>query len=293
MPVSVETRLNNVLQSINDNGFSLSDVVEAVIFSKDVSHQDVQTTLKENSARFVTWLLTSEETREHTLPCTVDAVIKILCDEVLELSQERSGLHFGAMSATSSQLEDSFMRTLAQKIKKIAPNLFRLIFSLLDANPTRRRHMNDAELDALVRELDEELDEEPEQDLGDIGGDDDTAMDQGDNGELDEGREKPHKRRCNAGKWNAELVLIVRNQNIALKAKKLRRTTEISRLCMHLRAQHKRAMQYAAKYPGHLCSFNRNSGKGYRPACSRWPFCEHLVYRKGSSVTVSRSWYSH
>lgn len=190
MPVSVETRLNNVLQSINDNGFSLSDVVEAVIFSKDVSHQDVQTTLKENSARFVTWLLTSEETREHTLPCTVDAVIKILCDEVLELSRERSGLHFGATTATSSQLEDSFMRTLAQKIKKIAPNLFRLIFSLLDANPTRRRHMNDAELDALVRELDEELDEEPEQDLGDIGGDDDTAMDQGNNGELDEGREK-------------------------------------------------------------------------------------------------------
>ncbi|KAG1832868.1 hypothetical protein DFJ58DRAFT_619109, partial [Suillus subalutaceus] len=123
--------LNNVLQNIRDNGFSLSDVVEAVISSKDVSHQDVQTTLKENSTHFLTWLLTSEDPHGCNLPRAVDAVMKILCDEVLELSQEQSGLHFGATTATSSQLEDSFMRTLAQKIKKITPNLFHLIFSLL------------------------------------------------------------------------------------------------------------------------------------------------------------------
>ncbi|KAG1832263.1 hypothetical protein DFJ58DRAFT_736427 [Suillus subalutaceus] len=187
MPVSIKTRLNNVLQNIRDNGFSLSDVVEAVISSKDVSHQDVQTTLKENSTHFLTWLLTSEDPHGCNLPRAVDAVMKILCDEVLELSQEQSGLHF----------EDQKNHT-----KSLSSHIF-----TSQCEPHTARHMNDAELDELVRELDEEGDEEPEQDLGDIGGDDD-AMGEGDSEELDVEREKLRKHWRNAGKRNAALVLI-------------------------------------------------------------------------------------
>jgi hypothetical protein len=40
-----------------------------------------------------------------------------------------------SVEMTSTQLEDLFMYTLVLKIKKVAPNVFKMLLTLLDANP--------------------------------------------------------------------------------------------------------------------------------------------------------------
>jgi hypothetical protein len=65
------------------------------------------------------------------------------------LAQKENGLHFNASNTTAEYLEGSFMVNASQKMKKVSPDLWNLLYGLLDANPLRRRTMptkNDAEI---------------------------------------------------------------------------------------------------------------------------------------------------
>jgi hypothetical protein len=101
-----------------------------------------------------------------------DIVKKKLCGEVTELAWKENGLHFNASSTTAEYLESSFMVNASQKMKKVSPDLWNLLYGLLDVNPLCQHTMpmkNDAEII-------EDLAADAEGDLGEIGGDDDTNM---------------------------------------------------------------------------------------------------------------------
>ena len=96
---------------------------------------------------------------------------KKLCGEVTELAWKENGLHFNVLNTTAEYLEGSFMVDASQKMK-VAPDLWDLLYCLLDVNPLHQCTMpmkNDAEtIEGLAADA--------EGDLGEIGGDDDTNM---------------------------------------------------------------------------------------------------------------------
>lgn len=99
------------------------------------------------------------------------------------------------------------MVNASQKIKRVAPDLWDLLYELLDANPLRCRTMptkNDAEIM-------EGLAADAEGDLGEIGGDDDTNMNEDLEDDIlgDGGQSKAKKRRIRAATRNSALLAIV------------------------------------------------------------------------------------
>jgi hypothetical protein len=64
---------------------------------------------------------------------------KVLCAEVVELTQPQHRLQFNASNATSKYLEGSFIQEAAAKMQKYAPGLWDLVHSLLNANQSYRR----------------------------------------------------------------------------------------------------------------------------------------------------------
>jgi hypothetical protein len=100
------------------------------------------------------------------------------------------------------------MQIAAQKIKHSAPYLWDLVYSMLDANPSRRRAMvhnlNDAEIMEGLAAVEEG-------DLGEIGGD--NEMDMMEDNENIEDADKPEvkakKRHIRAASRNAALLVIV------------------------------------------------------------------------------------
>ena len=97
------------------------------------------------------------------------------------------------------------MEESEEKMKKSAPLLWDLVYSLLDSDTARRRAM--VELDGTPSEV--------EMDLGEFGGDnlDQMEVDSAPTAAPDEAKAK--KKRERAGKRNAALLTIVRIQNIA------------------------------------------------------------------------------
>jgi hypothetical protein len=94
-----------------------------------------------------------------------------LCSEVVELSAESNGLHFTIEGATSQYLEGSFMQTAAKAMMEKAPSVWKIVTSLLDANPDSRRMRAYATSDALQWPSSTE-----EGDLYDIGGAGETVQ---------------------------------------------------------------------------------------------------------------------
>jgi hypothetical protein len=115
-----------------------------------------------------------------------------LCGEVTKLARKENGLHFNASNTTAEYLEGSFMVNASHKMKKVAPYLWDLLYGLLDTNPLHQCTMprkNDAEvIECLAADA--------EGDLGEIGGDDDTNMDEDleDETPSDEQQSKAKKR---------------------------------------------------------------------------------------------------
>ena len=64
-------------------------------------------------------------------------IVKKLCREVTELAQKENGLHFNASNTTAEYLEGLFMVNASQKMKKVSPDLWNLLYGLLDVNPLR------------------------------------------------------------------------------------------------------------------------------------------------------------
>ncbi|EGO05031.1 hypothetical protein SERLA73DRAFT_149311 [Serpula lacrymans var. lacrymans S7.3] len=113
----------------------------------------------------------------------------VLCMKVEELSQEQHGLHFKANTATTEQLEDTFLSVLGTKMKDIASHLWIVVQRLLKSPNDRRvklRQNNDDMLAGFAPLV--------ENDLGELGGTEELARDS----EHDE--ESPMKKKPEASR---------------------------------------------------------------------------------------------
>lgn len=93
-----------------------------------------------------------------------------VCAEVVLMLEARYGLHFNMANATADYLEGSFMKKAGEKMREHLLCLWKMITSLLDANPERRRVTTNESLKDESNTLNT-LASTEEQDLGEIGGD--------------------------------------------------------------------------------------------------------------------------
>ncbi|KIJ10208.1 hypothetical protein PAXINDRAFT_86395, partial [Paxillus involutus ATCC 200175] len=117
-PPSRQTCIENVLQGLQTNAVSLWDIIRFVHSSKEDTHQAAWESLEDNCGAMLSMLSKGLRTKDVALVQAFDAVTKVLRNEMVELTQEDSRLHFGASTASASQLDESFVRTLALKLRQ-------------------------------------------------------------------------------------------------------------------------------------------------------------------------------
>ena len=138
----------------------------------------------------------------------LDTVQTKLCKEIVALTEENSGLHFGPSTASSDYLECSFMQVMTDKIQSKAPHLWLLISGLLDANPLWC-HMSAPATQLGVSVVEDTSDNEG--DLGEIGriGSMDVDSKGDEDKSIPESARKVKKRHIHAITQNTALVSIV------------------------------------------------------------------------------------
>ncbi|KAG1728752.1 uncharacterized protein EDB91DRAFT_1253351 [Suillus paluster] len=173
--------VNSILQLMLANKVSLWDLAKTVLSALQPNYQPIKDSLQQHAVVICYLLFSSVGCCETVFGWAFETVVGVLCEEMVDLSSERIGLHFKASKTTSTQLEDSFMRTLALKIKKVAPNVFKMLLALLDANPGCRRTFS----------VEDEY-EDKEMILGEFRGDNSAVIDESDSNkrkrENDEGK---------------------------------------------------------------------------------------------------------
>lgn len=203
--------MNTILQLMLANKVSLWDLMKTMLSTPQPNYQPIKDSLQQHAVDICCLLFSSVGCREIVFSWALEIVVEVLCEEIVDLSSECNGLHFKLSKTTSTQLEDSFMRTLALKIKKAAPNVFKILLALLDANPGRRRKFLVVDITEMLREYEEGVHKDKEMDLGEFGGDDSAVINELDSNkrrhENDEG--KAWKRQRRAGERNAALMIIV------------------------------------------------------------------------------------
>ena len=199
-------RLDNVITCLQDNNFTIPTLIQSVLESSSNSHHACQESLLFWATDICTDLSQAVES-DAISSWAFDIVKKKLCGEVTKLAWKENGLHFNTSNTTANYLEGSFMVNASQKIKKVSPDLWNLLYGLLDANPLRQCTMptkNDAEII-------EGLAADAEGDLGEIGGDDDTNMNEDLEDDMpgDDQQSKAKKCRIRAAARNSALLTIV------------------------------------------------------------------------------------
>ena len=198
LTMNLEQWLNNVFKSLDQNRFTIPMLIRSVLESSSSYHRD---SLLFRAPSICSDLLAYNHTGA-IFSWTFETVKSKLCQELVALTDNDSGLHFNASKTSSDYLEGSFMQITAQKIKHSAPFLWDLVYNLLDANPSHRR--------AMVHNLDdakiiEGLATVEEGDLGEIGGDDEMDVRE----DIDKQEVKAKKRHIRTALRNAALLVIV------------------------------------------------------------------------------------
>ncbi|KAG1815389.1 hypothetical protein EV424DRAFT_1348494 [Suillus variegatus] len=168
--------MNTILQLMLANKVSLWDLMKTMLSTPQPNYQPIKDSLQQHAVDICCLLFSSVGCREIVFSWALEIVVEVLCEEIVDLSSECNGLHFKLSKTTSTQLEDSFMRTLALKIKKAAPNVFKILLALLDANPGRRRKFLVVDITEMLREYKEGVHKDKEMDLGEFGGDDSARV---------------------------------------------------------------------------------------------------------------------
>ncbi|KAG2754117.1 hypothetical protein P692DRAFT_20721119 [Suillus brevipes Sb2] len=190
-------KLNNVLRCFEVNNMTISEFIEQLLQSTEEAHASAKNNLVQKGSEICTHLYQYPNTHTSISLWAYGIVRSALSAEIKDLTRKENGLHFHAKSATTEQLENLFMPQLAEKIRRHAPTVWRLIFSLLDASDGRRS-MGKSTADDIVMA---EVFADAECDLGEIGGDDvvdeSTMSDTG-----DEQRNDPNDSRKRPPKWS-------------------------------------------------------------------------------------------
>ncbi|KAG2110789.1 hypothetical protein DEU56DRAFT_749769, partial [Suillus clintonianus] len=141
-----------------------------VLSTPQPNYQPIKDSLQQHAVDICCLLFLSVGCCEIVFSWAFETVVGVLCEEIVDLLSECDGLHFKASKTTSTQLEDLFMRTLALKIKKVAPNVFKMLLALLDANLGSRQKFPVADITEMLQDYEEDDHEDEEMDLGELGG---------------------------------------------------------------------------------------------------------------------------
>ncbi|KAG1850749.1 hypothetical protein C8R48DRAFT_778096 [Suillus tomentosus] len=171
-----DNAVDSVLRLMLANEVLLSDLTKTIISTPQQNYQPIKDSLQQHAAEICYLLFLSTGCRKVVFGWVFEVIVGVLCDKMVNLLSEGNILHFKASKTTSMQLEDSFIHTLALKIKKITPNMFKMLFALLDVNPGRRQEFSAANIEEMLREYEEDGHEDEEMDLGEFGGDDSTMI---------------------------------------------------------------------------------------------------------------------
>ena len=129
-------RLENVRTCLQQNGLTIPTYIQGVLTvpSSDPTFREALLFHVEGICSD----LSRHSTSDSVFTWAFEIVKTKLWQEVIALTQQKSGLHFNASKTTSEYLEGLFMQMAARKIKETVPYLWTLVNALLDANPAHR-----------------------------------------------------------------------------------------------------------------------------------------------------------
>jgi hypothetical protein len=169
----------------------------------------VHTLLVEQAADICQDLYNFLPTHLAVLSWAISMAKKTFQNDVFELTQKQHGLQFNTKHAILAFVEGSFMQEAAAKMEKYAPNLWDLVYLLLDSHQSRRQAM--PESDVEVEEVNK-VQLEREMDLSKFGGDNmnvHNGRNEFDDGNSMESDKKARKCQHHAAAWNATLLTII------------------------------------------------------------------------------------
>ena len=163
--------LDQILDALtNAHGMSLYDMVLETLRSCDVRHGCHRASIL-NQMPDLFSLLSEQSPQQLEVAITMTAAA-IYRNEVQDLIQPQTGFHFTGNKTNLKQLETFSITQMGVKIQEVAPNLWNLFGTLLDADPNRRR----------TAPSDEVTDEDVEIELADIA----SAVSRNDEGSEEE-----------------------------------------------------------------------------------------------------------
>ena len=163
--------LISVLHCLSRHGYSISSLLEEVLASQAYNLRDplirvARDHLEREAVNICTRFFSHASTSTLISSWALQNTQLVLQKEAEELTKKEHGLHFRANAATTEQVEGSFMPQLAEKMRRLAPSIWRLVFTLVGALDERRLCLAVDPMDVNLSEVFKES----EQGLGDLGG---------------------------------------------------------------------------------------------------------------------------
>ncbi|EGO05097.1 hypothetical protein SERLA73DRAFT_68739 [Serpula lacrymans var. lacrymans S7.3] len=106
---STASWLSNIIACLQQNELTLSGVIQGVLKSNKPSHKTARELLLRNAQRICTVLHKQSAAHQSVFSWAFGLVSGVLCKKVEELSQEQHDLHFKANTATTEQLDNTFL----------------------------------------------------------------------------------------------------------------------------------------------------------------------------------------
>jgi hypothetical protein len=165
--------LDAVLQCLSDNGCSVLYLISGILSRCNLDDPGLRLAregLERDTVNVCARLLGHTHTSGSVSTWALQVTQSKLRSEVEEMTKKKHGLHFSASTATSEQIELTFMPQLAGKLRLLAPSLWGLVFTMLGPLDERR---SSVAVDPAGVNLSELFDASV-QELGDLGGDADV-----------------------------------------------------------------------------------------------------------------------
>ena len=133
-----EKLLHQILDALtNAHGTTLYDMILGTLRNREIRHGRHRASILDRMPDLLR-LLSEQSPQQLELAITMTAT-ETYRNEVQRLIQPQTGFHFSGNKANLSQLETFSITQMGLKIREVAPNLWDLIGTLLDADPNRRR----------------------------------------------------------------------------------------------------------------------------------------------------------
>ena len=200
----MRAELVHILRCLSEHGYSISLLVEDILAFQAYNLRDplalaAREHLEHGAVNICTCLSNHAPTSALISSWAIQNTQIVLRTEAQELTRKEHGLHFRAKAATTEQVEASFMPQLAEKMRRVAPSMWRLVFTLVGALDERRPCLAVDPMDVNLSEVFKES----EQSLGDLGGNMIPTGENQDEGE-EEGEEEEEEEGEGEGDHDAE-----------------------------------------------------------------------------------------